>query len=742
MFRPWLLKLLVLLSDLCGSLLLLLPKTELFQEMNFPAPPLAAFEFTSLPMLGWLAAAVLPWLIHRWNRRQHHTTPWAAVELLLTAVNQRSRQVKLQQWLLIAVRTAILLLVALAVAQPVIGRWALGSGSAGRLHTILVLDQSYSIGLRSQGSTCLERAQVEASRLIESSQRGDVFSVVGWAQATDNVLGRPTEDVSHALSAIGSLSQTEEIANLSAALRSAQAALDRAKKERPNIEHHEVVFFSDLARNTWHMNPEQQSQWEALAEQASLTVVNLRDGQQNNIAITDLAADPALFSSGQQVSFTATLQNFGDRAWQNMKVDLSIDGRPIQSQQVSLAAGAMATVRFNHSFESEGSHTVLVAIAGEVDPLPLDNRRYLVVEARPQLRVACIAGKPGAADDMARALAPGKLPDGPAQTIQPEILSASQLVELDMAKYDALFLASVADLNQREAAQVERFVRAGGGLAIFLDEQPPTEPLSQLLPVTVHPPVPFGEYHFDALNYSHPITEPFRGNENAGLLKVAVMKYCRLEIKSERQTAKIALAFDTGDPAMVVDRLGLGRVAVMAIPSSLAIHTPEKNPWSSFAVSPSFLPVMRELLAHLVSPRWLENRNLQVGQTAACAWDASRPETQVTVRRPEGTEQTLSTLTAEAPGFLLFAETSESGIYQVSAAGEEIARFAVNLDTRESDLSTIDPQELPTGIATRTASSSAQRRDDFAFAPSLLAGAAVCMLAELALACWLGRGWQ
>ncbi|NOY30371.1 MAG: VWA domain-containing protein [Planctomycetes bacterium] len=709
---------------------------------SYSSSLLAAFEFASLPMLGWLAAAILPWLIHRWNRRQRHTTSWAAVDLLLTAVGQRSRQVKLQQWLLIALRTAILLLVAMAIAEPMLGRWASDSSKVGPRHTVVILDQSYSMSRRSQGSTCLDRAKAHARRLIESRPSGDVFSVVGWAQTTDNVLGRPTSDTSLALSAIGSLSQTEEIAHWSLALRAAKAALEPQKENRPALDQTEVVFFSDLARNTWLASPEEQSQWAELAKKASLTVVNVGDGQQDNIAIVDFTVEPPLLSPGQDVSFTATLQSFGDRAWENIEVELSIDGRSTLSQQVSLAAGATSTVRFRLSLENEGPHTVQVSIGGAVDSFSSDNRRWLVIEIRPRLQVACIAGKPGAADDVARALAPGKLSADIVQTIQPKISPVSLLSELDLAKYDALFLCSAADLNQREADQVARFVRAGGGLAVFLDGQTPTEPLSQLLPVTLHESVPLGEYRFDALNYTHPIVEPFRGNENAGLLKVAVMKYRRLEIKPERQTTETVLKFDAGDLALVVDRLGLGRVAVMAIPASLAIRAAEKNPWSSFSVSPSFLPVMRELLTHLVSRRRLESQNLQVGQAAAFAWDASRPETQVTVRRPDGAERMLMTPAAEDQGIILLAETTASGIYHVSAAGEEITRFAVNLDPLESDLSTINPQELPTGITTSTASSSAKGRADYAFAPSLLAGAAICLLAELTLACGLGRGWQ
>src|SRR5215213_10151344 len=81
--------------------------------------PLAAIEFASPWMLGWLAAASIPWLINLWSRRRHVETPWAAVELLMAAIRERSRRIRLRELLLLALRTSILVLLAVAAARPV-----------------------------------------------------------------------------------------------------------------------------------------------------------------------------------------------------------------------------------------------------------------------------------------------------------------------------------------------------------------------------------------------------------------------------------------------------------------------------------------------------------------------------------------------------------------------------------------------------------------------------------------------
>ena len=41
---------------------------------------LLAFGFGNLLMLGWLAAAAAPILIHLWNKRRYREVSWAAVE--------------------------------------------------------------------------------------------------------------------------------------------------------------------------------------------------------------------------------------------------------------------------------------------------------------------------------------------------------------------------------------------------------------------------------------------------------------------------------------------------------------------------------------------------------------------------------------------------------------------------------------------------------------------------------------
>src|SRR4051794_12872597 len=83
-------------------------------------PLIFAFGLGNALMLAWLAAAAAPIVIHLWNRRKYREVSWAAMEYLLAALRKNSRRIQIEQWLLLALRTLLIVLIVLAVAEPYI----------------------------------------------------------------------------------------------------------------------------------------------------------------------------------------------------------------------------------------------------------------------------------------------------------------------------------------------------------------------------------------------------------------------------------------------------------------------------------------------------------------------------------------------------------------------------------------------------------------------------------------------
>src|SRR5216684_922700 len=114
---------------------------------------------TPIMLFGALAAAI-PVAIHLFFRSRYRTVPWAAMKFLLTAVEQTSRRLKFQELVLLLLRMAVLVMLAIAFARP-ISSVIKGSGRGEAVDAVFVFDLSYSMGGNDGAKSRMERAQEE-----------------------------------------------------------------------------------------------------------------------------------------------------------------------------------------------------------------------------------------------------------------------------------------------------------------------------------------------------------------------------------------------------------------------------------------------------------------------------------------------------------------------------------------------------------------------------------------------------
>src|SRR5271156_3823349 len=102
------------------------------------------------PLFFWAGMGLMgvPILIHFLNRRRFKTVPWAAMEFLLRAMKKNRRRLRFEQFLLLATRCLLLLLIGLALSRPLGCQESSLADLAGQrtgLH-VLVINNSYSMG--------------------------------------------------------------------------------------------------------------------------------------------------------------------------------------------------------------------------------------------------------------------------------------------------------------------------------------------------------------------------------------------------------------------------------------------------------------------------------------------------------------------------------------------------------------------------------------------------------------------
>lgn len=753
--------------------------------------------FASAALLLWGLAAAIPVVIHLWSRRRHDDHAWAAMAFLMAAVRRHARRARFQEWLLLALRIAVLVLFALALADPRSDKQAgavfpLAVGEP--THHLLVIDASYSMDLRHGDRTSLDRARDAALELVRAAPQGDGFSLVLLADPPSAVLGEPVFDTSAVTQELMALRATPGGADLPATLARVRELLARTRQTVPRLTRRHVAVYSDMARNTWEPGQQPSSDWRRQWEELATTArVDLHDvgprtaAEIANVAITALrcsaaatdtatAADaatarsaagagPALHHSvhvGGEARLEAVLRNYGERV-AKVTVEFQLDGRPLAAPAVEVPprgeALAAASVRLDTPGERVAS--AMLRAGQPPDALSWDNQRWLVVPVRERIEVLCVEGGLDEARFLALAIAPdgrGSASASDAPALRVAIASETALLDRPLQRYDLVALCNVARVSDSESDALRQFVIRGGRLVIFLGDRVDAanyndrlgSVANRVLPARLAPAIAQDELRIDPRGYRDPLVAMFRGQERAGLLSTPIWSYMPATVVAP-ESARVALAFHTGDPWIVSESVGAGQVWLVTTPAAPRSRITGSNPprpWNAWATWPSFVPLMQTLLREALSGR-AAVRNTLVGESLVGAFPLDPHSVPATVlvdcpavgAEPPETLRIAAERTGQELRWLL-PDTRWPGIYVVrpdqtvlgagvapppanepptdpslpnaangdkspsgngaATAGAEQRfaeqRFAVNVDSHESDPQRIDADDLPAGL--------------------------------------------
>lgn len=494
----------------------------------------AVFFITPWAAAATLAgAASIPVIIHLLHRRRYRVVEWAAMRFLLAAQKRASRKLRLEQWLLLALRVLLVVLLILAMVStlswldPLWARLFPGGVTSkttrfGRVHRIIVLDASYSMARKHADGTSFERSLRWARELLQKAQPGDGFSLILLTTPPQTIVAGPSENVASVVRELDELRLPHGNSDLVAGLDTIERLVSQPLGK---YQHREVYLLTDLQRTFFQspglrlLQPKpttaesvgervgEADAWQRIQSRASVIVVDVAHAPADNLAVTSIALGEPLTLVGTLNSVTATIHNFGTTDRQQLKVDLLVGKARAESgdeastepfalriqQQVlvDVPSGAAVPVTFPHTFLTPGEYVVQVRI--ESDVLDVDNARSLVTTVKESIPILLINGKPSADRDeeatyhLATALQPwgaGSGTSAPLSPFRPRVISEAQFADVglgDLGPYDAVFVCDVARLTERKVARLENFLRRGGGVIFTLGSQVDPEAFNRLL---------------------------------------------------------------------------------------------------------------------------------------------------------------------------------------------------------------------------------------------------------------------
>jgi hypothetical protein len=723
--------------------------------------------FGSPWMLAWLPAAAVPVLIHLWNRRKFREVQWAAMQYLLAAISKSTRRMRIEQLLLLAVRTLLILLAVLALAEPFLSAVASPLVRSARTHRVLVLDGSYSMAYRFGEKRAFEMAQEAAIQIVEDGNEGDAYSLILMADTPRIVVGTAAYDREEFIREIRNLRLPHGGADLPAALRATHQLVRQVRKDQKQLQRHHVYFLTDMGHNTWagdRRGEVEEKDFLQLLEQLAdekhglVEVMPLGTSAVDNLAVTQLTTSTAYATLGRTVRVQASIRSFRTDKSRHA-IEFWIDGRRVDQQTIDVLPGdETPPVVFDYKFPSPGDHALEVRIDG--DPLQIDNRRYLILPVKEHLDALLVSGKRGSTLPLEAALDGGDFQRGLRGTIRPHVVAESALLELEMNRYDCIFLCNVGQFTADEALVLRRYLEQGGGLITILGDQVQADRYNRelsgthgeprVLPARLGETFSDGKYHyFDPLDYQHSLMTRWRGKPKSGLTNVPVLKFFRLHLPDSAE-ARIALGLDTGDPLIVEQTIARGRSILLATDVSTAsgvVTDQQRRPWSLIASWLNSQPFLESLWQAAVGGK-IDDRNVLVGETVSAPFETTAGDAHMVISPPEGpTDGSRMTAQADASGWS-FTETEFSGIYsaQISDASRTARKFAVNVNTDESDLQRVRPEDLPatmllsgSGTSVPLAKSAGLGSSGFTLHQWLLCAVLGLLFLETFLAWWIGH---
>jgi len=700
-------------------------------------------------LLGGLAVAS-PILIHLLNKRRFKIVEWAAMDFLFEADKVNRRRVQVENFLLLLLRCLAMLLLALMLARPFLPSSVTAVlQQSQKVERVILIDDSLSQRVMDDSKTSLDTAKESVNQLVSqlanSTDTEDWLTVMLTSDTSqfliDNQPLTPTTVTGH-LQTIEDIRFSDQAADYSDALAGMKSHLGGDQN------YGRVAYlYSDLRKRDWLIgNADQDAAVDidsaapnkivqSFSESLLGTyVIDTAGPNDQNLAITSIRSD-GLLVANKVINFVVEVANFGDTTVSEFKVLLQVGESQPQYKMVSSLApqekkDLVYTWVFNAAKEEKGlldfeqektsirdyritaqiDRQSLSSDGLKLDQLSEDSSRLLAARVIDGIPVLLVDGDPSSASERSethylRSLE--VLGTGLTMTTA----TVSDLETVSLSDFEVIFLCNVDEVSADRTVALKQWVAGGGALVLmpgnrvrattfndtFFGEGKGLSPV-KLISIAGDPTMAQWA-NFEVAPQIHPSLQVMIDSDASSIGNVDVFSWWTSELGEnvDMQNLEIPLRLTDSENsiAMLDRRLEDGRVIVFTIPGD--------GDWTMWPSSPTFAPVMVDLISYLAGSKNAES-SIALGSGVKVPVDLSAFENRVTVRDPENEkmETVAKPLNPEETQSVLYQAEFENlgkrGFYDIELrrhSGEtQNVLVATNYDSRESQLERLSESVL------------------------------------------------
>jgi hypothetical protein len=652
-----------------------------------------SFNFSSPLFLFGLLGMVAPVLIHLLTRRKQKQIQFSAIYLLTQSQKRSTRKSQPNRLLLLLARCLAIALFSLALANPFSTfNQSEAFLSTSPASTVFILDDSYSMGIRSDNKTIYDHALDFISEAIQQAPDKSEFGLI-LASSPARIEQDWTSDKTSFAKSLNSQSLSFRTTRIGDAIDQSIKILESAKHENKKI-----LLLTDLDQNGW-----KEIEFPSITAPHLIKIINFSSLQSNDNEemIKSTQVSQEFLTRSRLLRVKVEVGNFSSTL-SRRSLSLFLEGKIVKEELLETPPRQTSVQEFSYPLRSNQPVSGKVQLSK--DALTADNSNYFSFHPSQNIKVLVVDGDPETISHQSesfyleRALNPFSVS---LSHIDPTISTLSELPLRNLSDFSVIILANVRELSPGYEIELENFVSNGGALLFGLGSQVNpkyfNERLGNLLPVKLDSlyQVKDDALHLLLKNNKHPVMKVFSPRELEEMREINFYSMYTIQARDDKDFT-VGTWFSNQNPAVIEAEVGKGVVILFL--SSL------DRDWNDFPIQPTFLPWIQRWTQY--SARGLDSifqKSLRVGEPFRQI--VSESKNRRAVRSPDGTlhlfENEVFTNTFQPGVYHLFSLPSgntspatQPTMEKLPVGAEPTGTFTVNIDTQESEPGKISQKEI------------------------------------------------
>jgi len=620
------------------------------------------FTFLNSIILSALFAALIPLLIHLFNKQKTKIIKFSSLRFLKKLEKRRLKKVKIYQILLIIIRTLLIVLLVLAFARPTFsGAWSILQEPSANTTAVVILDDGLNMRQYDSAGNRFSRATVKLNQVMKSFKQEDRVQVLLSSNSNIDLLGSFDFESRECSYMIGDIN----------------SGLMKAAKhfeENQNINK-ELHIVSDM-----ETLPEELEKFAQNHQDIKIYLESIKEEGAGNISIDNIEFENTLFEINKPLKMKLYLRNHSETEALNVNTHLFINDKRMAQNNSTITANKQKTIPLTFIPKTGGWNIGYIEIND--DDLLADNKYYFSINIPEKIKVLFVDNNPSPYLESAMETI------NKSTNIKIINENFNSLARQSFYEYDVIFLSNLPEISEVVVTRLKSFINSEGGIILVPGDK--TVPssfnaslssmLGNLKMVGLNKTEnSAGYFTIKDIQQNNPILAELFRKDNPEISLPRFKKYFRMANTGNFQSL---LQFNNGNPFLLFsDKSDL---------NAFVLSSYFDDSWTDLHFKGIFIPMLIKMIKYAALKMDINNNQFIVGNDVVIntpQGSVNRPYELVTIRGEKNKIAPVfsgSKITFDLKDFLT------PGNYKIQQGAEILSVISANVDSKKLGTTNLD----------------------------------------------------